>query len=462
MSHICENICHPQSECPPCTKMSIKFCECGSTSKEIKCEQSNWKCQKVCNKSFSCNLHKCKKLCHKDDCGPCVLGLPRSCPCGKQKTVAPCTEVEVESCGDTCSKILDCGIHYCSKRCHKGSCGDCIEFVTKSCKCGAFIKEFACSKVFNCETKCKNMRLCKKHPCSKKCCNNECPPCDKICNKFLSCSKHKCKAFCHDGNCYPCNLKTLVKCRCGETTVTVYCGREKKIKSIKCKQPCKIPSKCHHTNPHRCHIGDCPNCVQMCNLYNTTTACKHLCEAKCHDFVKVITKNTNFKPAGPWDIPDDKVEFKKLPHPTCEVGIPIICIGGHDTSMLACHSAKALSCGRPCGRSLNCGNHKCMLECHNVSDVHNEDQDENCEDCIENCSIQRPLGCTHTCPRQNCHKPPCKKCIVPMKSKCFCGLIDIHYRCCDFYKRDIDFIALKELKDKKLSCGNRCIKNVRI
>ena len=459
-THYCEGICHSNSECPPCNKTSIKFCECNSKSKEVKCDQLSWNCQKVCNKEYSCGLHKCNKLCHTGDCGACLLSLPRSCACGKQRYVAPCTELEVESCGGTCSKLLECGQHNCSKRCHKKStCGDCIEFVEKSCRCGAFKKEFACSKLFTCETKCKNIRSCKIHPCSKKCCDKNCPPCDKICNKNLSCNKHKCKALCHDGNCYPCNLKSQVKCRCGATTVTVFCGREKKAKTPNCKQPCKISSKCHHTNPHRCHAADCPSCYQVCNLPNTTTKCEHLCEAKCHDCVKTILKDTNLK-VGPWDVQQEKLEIKKLPHPPCEYKVPKSCFGGHEIFMLSCFSAKQLNCGRLCGRNLKCGNHTCTLECHKVVDLENMTQDENCDDCNEMCSVKQAEGCIHACPKQRCHPPPCKRCTAPLKTKCFCGIIDIYHRCCDLYKKDMDQKSLKELKEKKLSCGNRCIKNV--
>ena len=36
--------------------------------------------------------------------------------------VLPCTS-EVATCGDTCGKLLECGIHECVERCHKSSCG---------------------------------------------------------------------------------------------------------------------------------------------------------------------------------------------------------------------------------------------------------------------------------------------------------------------------------------------------
>lgn len=36
----------------------------------------------------------------------------------------PCTE-DVPTCGDSCDKDLECGIHRCSQRCHRGACEIC-------------------------------------------------------------------------------------------------------------------------------------------------------------------------------------------------------------------------------------------------------------------------------------------------------------------------------------------------
>lgn len=36
----------------------------------------------------------------------------------------PCTE-DVPTCGDSCDKVLECGIHKCSQRCHRGPCEIC-------------------------------------------------------------------------------------------------------------------------------------------------------------------------------------------------------------------------------------------------------------------------------------------------------------------------------------------------
>lgn len=76
----------------------------------------------VCNQRFACGLHKCEVKCHSGECGDCPLGKPRACPCGKETTSAPCSE-EIGACGNTCQKLLDCGLHICMERCHKDKCG---------------------------------------------------------------------------------------------------------------------------------------------------------------------------------------------------------------------------------------------------------------------------------------------------------------------------------------------------
>lgn len=155
---------------------------------------------------------------------------------------------------------------------------------------------------------------------------------------------------------------------CGNTVIQVACGREKKTKPPKCPLSCKIRSRCHHANEHKCHMGECPQCNEPCLLENDTTNCIHPCTARCHDSVKVLISDKSFKPAGPWDVQQEKYEIMKLPHPKCEVKIPVECIGGHETVLWPCWDSKPNSCGRMCGRSLKCGNHKCEKMCHTVDD----------------------------------------------------------------------------------------------
>lgn len=372
--HDCERICHSKSECPPCKKKSRKSCLCGAKNEERNCSQSVWKCGKVCGRLFACGLHKCDRVCHAADCGECPLGKKRSCPCGKQFSVAPCSE-QMESCGDTCQKVMSCGVlsHKCVQRCHRGDCSSCLEIVEKRCRCGQNSKNLICSKAFFCEFKCKQMRECKKHPCNRKCCDGQCPPCDKVCGKTLSCSSHKCQSLCHDGPCYPCPQKVQVKCRCGSTVISIPCGRKKRNLVPKCSMPCRIASKCHHENPHRCHPNDCPACMQVCGIRNDTTGCEHLCEARCHDAVKVLTSNKNFKPTLPWEVQAETYEVKKLPHPECKTEVAVICLGGHEKALWPCHNSKPTSCQRNCNRKLMCGNHTCSVICHAVTNKNSKE-----------------------------------------------------------------------------------------
>lgn len=213
-SHVCDMPCHKPNECPPCNKKSQQACVCGNRDAERNCNDRQWHCDKLCNRAFECGKHKCKEKCHKhdDEFCMCPFSLPRSCPCGKESTQAPCS-VEIDTCGNTCQKTLKCQNHICAERCHKGDCGQCLEIIEKKCRCGAYSKEFPCSKPFLCEAKCKRLKECNKHACNRKCCDGQCPPCDKVCGKMLSCGKHKCASLCHHGQCYPCTQNSQVKCR---------------------------------------------------------------------------------------------------------------------------------------------------------------------------------------------------------------------------------------------------------
>ena len=134
------------------------------------------------------------KVCHAGTCGSCPRAGPRTCPCGKKgglfssvvffffsiknlllnlllhlpfsafwggfltfdlfhihlcplqyihkyiytiffsmsplAVLLSCTE-DVSPCGDTCGRMLACGIHRCSERCHNGPCGSCMQVRSK-------------------------------------------------------------------------------------------------------------------------------------------------------------------------------------------------------------------------------------------------------------------------------------------------------------------------------------------
>nr|CAH7743895.1 unnamed protein product [Callosobruchus chinensis] len=445
--HSCSEPCHPGG-CKPCPKKSIQRCICKSEQKLRDCAEPIWQCNKVCNKSFSCGHHKCEKVCHDGACGDCPLTDLRTCPCGKQVFQLPCTQ-ETPSCQDTCEKVLECGIHTCNERCHKDKCGLCLETVVKSCRCGLHSKEVQCCKPYFCETKCKRMRDCNKHPCNRKCCDGSCPPCEKPCGRTLSCGNHKCNSVCHQGPCYPCSQTDVVTCRCGSTKIQVPCGRKHKTKPPRCNKPCMIPPDCHHPKrgPHRCHFGECPPCKQVCGKSHPD--CSHTCPAPCHS--AVLMKEETQKASMPWEQTKPQLKRVELPCPECVVPVPVTCLGQHETVDWPCHLAKPSSCQRPCGRILSCTNHTCTLPCHSVVGATDTTKaGENCEQCDNPCLKDRPEGCQHECP-DPCHPGVCKPCKQMVRIKCHCGLNQLYVTCADWMD--------PAKRDQLQCCGNQCPKN---
>lgn len=448
--HECVEVCHADL-CPPCPKTSVQRCECGQQKLLRPCATPNWKCEKKCEKALSCGNHKCERVCHSGPCGSCPLTQARLCPCGKASYLLPCIQ-ETPTCGDTCGHTLECGMHICSRSCHRDKCGTCLETVTKKCRCGLHSKELLCQKEFLCETKCKRTKECMRHPCNRKCCDGNCPPCEKVCGRTLRCGNHKCLSVCHRGPCYPCPLTAEVKCRCGLTVLTVPCGRKKQTRPPRCTKPCRIPPDCHHPSrePHRCHFGDCPPCNQVCDL--TLKPCEHKCPAPCHSAVWVKVED-NHKPAGPWEVVQPQMELQTLSCPDCKVPVPVICLGGHETSNWPCYVANPTSCHRECARKLACENHTCTLPCHIVEGAPNDmSAGTNCEECESGCTKPRPEGCTHTCLKP-CHPGACPSCSQMLRVQCHCSLNQLYVRCSEWTVPDEDKkIALR-------SCGNQCPKN---
>ncbi|XP_034109724.1 NF-X1-type zinc finger protein NFXL1 [Drosophila albomicans] len=450
--HKCNQKCHRPGQCPPCTSKSSQPCDCKQETKVVNCSEPKWKCNRICGASFACGVHNCDKVCHAGPCGggECPLSV-RSCPCGKTIKAGICGEA-AETCGDTCQKLLSCGKHTCAQRCHRGPCNLCLVRTKKKCRCGLHEKELPCSKEFTCETKCKQMRDCGKHGCNRKCCGDQCPPCEKICGKQLSCNKHKCQSVCHNGPCYPCKMESQVNCRCGKTRRNVPCGREKNAR-IACPELCRITAKCHHAIKHRCHKGECPPCTQQCGLPNDSSGCGHICQARCHAANRVL------KPTEARATRGNKYEYRSLPHPRCEQGVVVTCIGGHEVATWPCWNSKPTSCQRKCARQLKCGNHSCDLVCHAVPNPQDMQQQLGCGNCEQGCDIARPAGCVHACAR-GCHPAPCAPCASVIKQKCHCALNQIVYKCSEYYSEfNTEESIVSELREKLRSCGNRCIKN---
>jgi NF-X1-type zinc finger protein NFXL1 len=433
--HKCPETCHTES-CPPCQVPTTLTCKCSSPSPiVIPCSQllavdengaplCSISCGRTCKKILDCGIHKCSRDCHEDDCGTCE----RTCPCGKARALCSGESGEGigKPCGDTCEKVLDCGQHLCAQKCHSGGCGSCLQYVIKKCKCEQYEKEQLCSKEFVCATKCKKLRDCKIHPCNKKCCPGDCAPCRNICGKTLSCKNHKCESICHSGPCYPCPVTAQVKCRCGQTIRQVPCGSERKCKPPDCHQPCSRPPKCDHSKiqNHRCHFGDCPKCRIPCGK---TLNCRHQCPAVCHT-VKA------------------KSELSK-PCPKC-VQLVLTKCRLHMGVQVPCHALDQ-RCTEICGKALGCNEHYCKKPCH-------EDVSAECGECTEPCSKRRPANCQHVCDL-GCHQGPCQPCTLVAKVMCHCETEEMFITCSKQVKLSDAERSCKNQCPKKLSCGHRCL-----
>ncbi|XP_074651738.1 NF-X1-type zinc finger protein NFXL1-like [Tubulanus polymorphus] len=449
--HRCEQACH-EGDCKTCSKTSTQRCQCGQQTAQRPCATPVWQCDKVCGKVLGCGNHICEQTCHAGSCGPCPRAGARSCPCGKSKLHLPCTE-DIPTCGDTCGKLLDCGIHTCAQRCHTGPCGACRQMVTKRCKCGARQKEVLCCKDYICDTRCTKTKDCGRHSCKRKCCDGNCPPCEQPCAKNLGCKKHKCNSRCHTGRCYPCSLKETVSCFCKSSKIVVRCGREKITKPPRCSKQCSIASVCNHEfrDAHRCHFGRCPPCRQVCEKSLT---CTHSCPARCHIavFTKVVDK---VERSGPWEAaPEIRYELVDQPCPPCQMPVPVTCLGDHETINMPCSEARSYSCSNSCGRKLPCGNHTCAHECHKVQGASdNEKAGKNCLMCEAQCNRKRPIGCKHKC-LLTCHPGQCPPCEHRIKTRCHCSSLQLYIEC-------NQWITASESEQNKLkSCMGQCTKHM--
>lgn len=78
-----------------------------------------------------------------------------------------CT-VATPTCGQSCDKLLSCGVHRCTRVCHHGNCGQCVQVRDISCRCGRRNKTLVCSTSWVCDYKCQKMRACQSHVCKRK------------------------------------------------------------------------------------------------------------------------------------------------------------------------------------------------------------------------------------------------------------------------------------------------------
>uniref|UniRef100_A0A3P8X242 Transcriptional repressor NF-X1 n=1 Tax=Cynoglossus semilaevis TaxID=244447 RepID=A0A3P8X242_CYNSE len=128
--HECEHPvfhnCHSEDKCPPCTYLTQKWCMGKHEQRSnIPCHLQDISCGLVCNKTLPCQIHRCRRICHRGDC------------------------LTEDSCQQRCTLPRpDCG-HPCAVPCHKGSsCPQttCTAKVPVQCDCGRRKETVVCTE----------------------------------------------------------------------------------------------------------------------------------------------------------------------------------------------------------------------------------------------------------------------------------------------------------------------------
>lgn len=386
--HSCQAQCHANA-CEPCARIVEQKCYCGKQRREVVCSResnasSEFSCGDECGRPLECGNHQCAKECHFGECGPCPLlpALVTHCPCGKSqlesiKEAKPrlsCSD-PVPTCGETCSKFLQCGPkdsrHRCAAPCHEGPCPPCPQSSAVRCRCGATSRELPCVEVMSskrqvpelCQRRCQKRRQCGRHKCLALCCVDAEHRCPLVCGKRLSCGQHVCEEPCHRGNCPSCWNVSFedLSCHCGSATLSppIACG----TRPPECGQPCTREHPCGHPVTHTCHSdATCPPCAALTEKW---------------------------------------------------------CFGHHEKRRAVPCFLEGLSCGRPCLRDLPCGQHQCQQTCHQGECP----SQGSAQACSQPCTTPRP-SCGHPC-GEPCHSgtpcPSSSTCRTLVSISCECG-----------------------------------------
>ncbi|KAH0861509.1 hypothetical protein HID58_089770 [Brassica napus] len=444
--HKCREICH-DGECPPCRERAVYRCCCGKVEEEKDCCERVFRCEGSCESKLNCGKHVCERGCHGGECGLCPYQGKRSCPCGKKFYQGLSCDVAAPLCGGTCDKVLGCGYHRCPERCHRGACLEtCRIVVTKSCRCGGTKKQVPCRQDVVCERKCQRMRDCGKHPCRRRCCDGQCPPCSEICGKKLKCRNHKCQSPCHRGQCAPCPIMVSISCACGQTH----------FEAFECLIPLTMQCRCYMwfrhgqiQKPHKCHYGACPPCRLPCD---EEYPCGHKCKLRCHGPRPPPNREFILKPTK--KMLNVHVESTPgSPCPRCPELVWRPCVGHHLAAerMMVCSDKTQFACDNLCGNPLPCGNHYCSFTCHplEIRSSSLDKRSESCEKCELRCQKERSPRCQHPCPRR-CHPEDCPPCKTLVKRSCHCGAMVHAFEC-------IEYNTLSEKEQSKArSCRGPC------
>eukprot|EP00397_Hematodinium_sp_SG-2012_P006567 GEMP01006601.1.p1 GENE.GEMP01006601.1~~GEMP01006601.1.p1 ORF type:complete len:882 (+),score=184.98 GEMP01006601.1:86-2731(+) len=505
--HECTMTCH--DDCGPCPVKIVAKCRCGLKKALVPCSEAhNFSCGRVCGKMKPCGKHRCEQECHAGACTECETIV--TCACGHTTAESSCAKPTRVRCYRTCNKPLACGRHKCTRVCHVGDCGPCDSMRRQQCRCGQLVKDLQCQKDFLCDRRCTRMRGCNYHKCSRRCCDGKCPPCSEPCGRKLDCGLCKCTLVCghagtdllgHALNCPPCPKTVVKSCHCGATKASMPCGS---TDAPPCTARCPLPSLCRHAKQlHECHAGVCPPCRETCR---EVLFCGHQCREQCHDPLLPAVQNWIRKSDLRKRILNGTFpERKETPCPPCRVKVKRRCMGAHEERNMHCSDAAEFECGQPCGSYLSCGNHVCPRTCHVTNRREKEDFDcllddevstaaedleedsarthaksdaasgahndttpshsstvppVTCGDCDLVCMRARPDGCRHKCP-WSCHFEPCPPCYEDKRVSCYCGQTNFTFACAEVLAwGDVHpnpwLICLNKCH-RKLACGHLCV-----
>ena len=398
------------SQCIRCEdKMSSKWtcpkCQCNYSQQEVpkkyKCfcgklvdpPLDPWlkphSCGEVCGRSLSCS-HFCTLLCHPGPCPPCPKMLSTHCHCGEGGTKAQRCGKSAWSCGQKCGHPLQCGIHFCSNSCHKGTCPPCPRFRPYGCVCGRSQKELECGESsWKCDQVCNAILSCRNHRCEEQCHPpNQCPPCIRslprlcpcgkkssliscledtavcgdTCGRALLCGEHCCVELCHVGDCPPCRQVVETNCRCGRITKTISCSSNKLVCDYKCQ---RMRNCTRHQCKRKCCDGECIICIEKCN--SLLTCGNHRCQAPCHPppCYPCMEETVLECACG--------ITKKSVPCGRDKTADPLLCTmnckrkSSCHHSMIqphSCHYGECPPCELICYKSLKECTHSCAFQCH--------------------------------------------------------------------------------------------------
>ena len=454
--HPCNLQCHP-GPCPPCNLLGkTKNCYCGKKMIQVKCsdQSGGFTCGNTCDKTLSCNNHKCGLECHEGSCPPCDKTYMKACDCGQEQKVQKCG-IERFSCNKTCGKPLNCGNHKCTQLCHEGPCKPCLYTPDKLKTC-----------------LCKNrLPLSALGFGNRKSCLDPIPSCGLPCGKKLECG-HMCKAMCHAGDCDDCVEVISQNCRCGNSSRKIKCHLARHGKPeervFTCERVCKKLKGCgvHKCNTACCNAtkGDDPDCRHLCVITcDKPLACKnHKCDLFCHlggcpPCQVIINQPLTCQCGAAVKYPPLRCGTARpscslpcsRPRP-CGHACPMNCHS--DASCPPCHElveklcecgrskiqnvkcCKEVSCGKPCDKLFDCG-HECGVVCHKGECDGNKGK----AGCGKRCGKLR--ACGHPC-AANCHPGvPCPediKCKFETRKACACGNRKISLPCSEAMEKSVE------------------------